>query len=378
MIGEIDIDAQNVVLAIIGGTLIAFATTLHLMLFGRLTAMSSIFNSLIKCDQQGGFRWKFGFFCGLLTGTYGVFMLFGHTLNAGNITIQLFDKQEDAQRGLSTLGFALGGFLVGFGSKLGNGCTSGHGVCGLPRLAPRSWIAVTVFLITGVLTATLRSYFPVLANSLSVGKEAAEQYKTIADFIFALLLIYFAYDLNVNSARLREKLETIACFFIGFVFGLGLSISGMCRRTRVLSFLSLPGIEVDDQHHTRGWNPSLAVVLLTAVIVNLVTFNLILKQKPMFAGTFDIPNKPIEWKIFAGPAVFGIGWGLTGVCPGPAMVNVFLLMQMLAYLPFMAAGQLVADWVSGAPKPAVEYKSVATSPEPKVAPVPAPDKDKAD
>lgn len=51
----------------------------------------------------------------------------------------------------------LGGFFVGFGSKLMNGCTSGHGVCGLPRLSKRSFVAVITFMIFGVLTATLRS-----------------------------------------------------------------------------------------------------------------------------------------------------------------------------------------------------------------------------
>ena len=361
MISGIDIDAQTVVLSIIGGTLIAFATTLHLMLFGRLTGMSSILNSFMQCYQRPGFMWKFGFFCGLLTSTYGVFMVFGYTLNAGNIIIQLFDKQEDAQRGLSVLGFTLGGFLVGFGTKLGNGCTSSHGICGLPRFSARSWIAVITFVCTGMLTATMRSYYPVLNENENVGKENAEQYKTIADFIFALLLIYFVYDLNVSSARPREKLETIACFFIGFVYGLGLSISGMCRRTRVLSFLSLTGIEIDDNHHIRGWNPSMAIVMLTAVLVNIPTFNLILKQKPMFADNFDIPKRSIDWKIVVGPAIFGIGWGLTGVCPGPAMINVFFIMQMLAYLPFMTAGTVVADFIFPEPKQQLQEKQ--TSPE---------------
>jgi len=358
MLRDIDIDAQNIVMGIIGGTLIAFASTLHLMLFGRLTGMSSIFNSLIKCDQNSGFRWKFGFACGLLAGTYGIFMIFGHTLTAGNISIQLFDKQEESQRGLSILGFVIGGFLVGFGTKLGNGCTSGHGVCGLPRFSPRSWIAVGMFLLFGIITATLRSYYPILSTNISVNKAFADQYKTIADFIFGLIIIYFIYDLNVSSASSREKMETIICAFIGFVFGLGLSLSGMIRRTRVLSFLSLTGIEIDEQHHTKGWNPTLAIVLLTAVGINMVTFNLILKQKPILAETFDIPQKQVDWKVFVGPAIFGIGWGLSGICPGPAMVNVFLILQMLAFIPFMAFGQVVADWIV-APKKITENKKTA-------------------
>jgi hypothetical protein len=59
---------------------------------------------------------------------------------------------------LSPLGFAIAGFLVGLGTKLGNGCTSGHGVCGIPRLSIRSTIAVVVFMGMGVLTATVKYY----------------------------------------------------------------------------------------------------------------------------------------------------------------------------------------------------------------------------
>lgn len=337
MFEKIYIDAQNVALGIIGGTLIAFATTLHLMLFGRSTGMGSVFNSLVSCGHDASFRWKFGFFCGLLTGTYGIFMIFGHSLTIGNVTINLFDQQETAQEGVSTFGFALGGLLVGVGTRLGRGCISQHGVCGLPRLSLPSLVASLLFVATGMITATVRNYYPVMSSDLSLGKEAIEQFKTIGDFLYVLLLIYFAYDLNVNSLVIREKLETLACLFIGLVFGLGLSISGASRRTQALAFLNLANPE--------GWNPTLLITIATAIGVNFVTFNLILKQKPMFAETFEIHDNSIDWRTFVGPALYGIGWGLVGLSSGPAMVNSLLLMKMLAYLPFMAAGQLLADWV---------------------------------
>jgi len=337
MLEKINIDSQAVVLAVIGGSLIAFATTLHLMLFGRTTGISSIFNSLLNCGHDSNFRWKFGFFCGLITGTYGIFMIFGHTLNIGNVVINLFDPHEIGQQGLSTFGFALGGLLIGFGSKLGKGCAIEHAICDLPTLSLSSFISVIILTGTGIITATLRGYYPIMISDLSLGKEAIEQYKTIADFLYVLLLIYFAYDLNVNSLLFREKLETLACLFIGLVFGLGFSISGTSRRTQALDFLNLANAD--------GWNPTLLITILTAIGVNVVTFNLILKQKPMFAASFEIPNNLIDWKIIVGPAIYGIGWGLTGLSTGSAMVNGLLLMKMLAYLPFMAAGQLLADWI---------------------------------
>ena len=338
MLDRIYIDAQAVVFAIIGGSLIAFATTLHLMLFGRRTEVSSIFTSLIGCGHDSWFRWKFGFFCGFITGTYGVFMIFGHNLTAGNIAIDLFDQQELSQHGLSTFGFALAGLMVGFGARLVDGCISGHGICGVPQKSLKSFIAMIIFLITGIVTGTVRSSYPILTSNQDIGKEAIEQYKTIADFLYALMLIYFAYDLNVNSSLLREKLETLSCLFIGLVFGLGLSISGMCQRSISLSFLNL--------NNRNGWNPSFLITLFTAIAVNLVTFNLLQKQKPMFAESFEFSDNKIDWKVIVGPTIFGIGWGLSGLSPAPALVNGFLLMKMLAYIPFMAAGQLLASWIS--------------------------------
>lgn len=60
---------------------------------------------------------------------------------------------------LNYIGFALAGFLVGVGTKMANGCTSGHGVCGLPRFSKRSWLAVGIFFPTGIALATIRHHF---------------------------------------------------------------------------------------------------------------------------------------------------------------------------------------------------------------------------
>lgn len=67
-----------------------------------------------------------------------------------------FDSIQNISK-IGYLGAAVAGFLVGFGTKLGNGCTSGHGVCGLPRLSERSMVAVAAFMTTGLLTATLKN-----------------------------------------------------------------------------------------------------------------------------------------------------------------------------------------------------------------------------
>lgn len=97
----------------------------------------------------------------------------------------------------------------------------------------------------------------------------------------------------------------------GLIFGLGLAISEMVNPEKVLSFLDFTG----------AWDPSLAFVLGGAVMVAFIAFRLILKRDaPVFAGKFSLPNKThIDGGLVVGAILFGIGWGLVGLCPGPAI-----------------------------------------------------------
>lgn len=99
-------------------------------------------------------------------------------------------------------------------------------------------------------------------------------------------------------------------FVIGLIFGLGLVIGGMSNPAKVLNFLDVAGI----------WDPSLAFVLAGAVAVTFVGFRVVLRRpRPIFAEKFHLPAAThLDARIIAGPAMFGIGWGLAGFCPGPA------------------------------------------------------------
>jgi uncharacterized membrane protein YedE/YeeE len=98
----------------------------------------------------------------------------------------------------------------------------------------------------------------------------------------------------------------------GVIFSVGLVISGMTNPQKVIGFLDLFG----------DWDASLAFVMGGAVIVNLILFKMIIKKKPLFSDSHNIPNnKIIDTKLILGSAMFGIGWGLVGICPGPGIVN---------------------------------------------------------
>jgi uncharacterized membrane protein YedE/YeeE len=105
----------------------------------------------------------------------------------------------------------------------------------------------------------------------------------------------------------------IAAFSAGLIFALGLGVSGMTDANKVIGFLNLAG----------DWDPSLAFVMVGAIGVHLLLYRLILRrQSPLFADRFHIPtHRDISPQLVGGSALFGIGWGLGGFCPGPGMVS---------------------------------------------------------
>lgn len=111
-------------------------------------------------------------------------------------------------------------------------------------------------------------------------------------------------------------LRILASLFCGLLFGLGLTISQMVNPAKVIGFLDIAG----------NWDPSLALVMLGAVCVMGVARLFILRRPaPLLAGCFHLTReKAIDLRLIGGAAVFGIGWGLSGFCPGPAIASASL------------------------------------------------------
>jgi uncharacterized membrane protein YedE/YeeE len=120
----------------------------------------------------------------------------------------------------------------------------------------------------------------------------------------------------------------------GFLFGIGLWVSGMANPTKVLGFLDVTG----------EWDASLLLVMGGAVAVTAVAFHFILKrEKPFLEEKFKIPEKnDIDIPLIAGAAIFGIGWGIAGYCPGPAVTALTTLSnESIAFVIAMIAGGLL-------------------------------------
>ena len=122
-----------------GGALIGISASLLILLNGRIAGITGIIGSLFK-PNKGDVAWRIAFTFGLVISPI-IWLMFG----------KLPEIQIDANNGL----LIIAGLLVGFGTRLGSGCTSGHGVCGISRLSPRSIIATLAFMGTGFLTVFL-------------------------------------------------------------------------------------------------------------------------------------------------------------------------------------------------------------------------------
>ena len=107
-------------------------------------------------------------------------------------------------------------------------------------------------------------------------------------------------------------MRALSFFILGVVFALGLGISGMTQPLKVLAFLDVTG----------AWDPALLFVMGGAVAVTFMGYRLVLRRPaPVFSTRFGLPtNTAIDQRLLLGGALFGLGWGMAGFCPGPAIV----------------------------------------------------------
>lgn len=136
--------SESIVNALMGGALIGVAVTLMLLLNGRVTGISGIVNLAFSLPQDKS-PWRWTFIAGLIIG--------------GGILYFMNPDFFTNTSGRSLTEISIAGLLVGFGTIMGSGCTSGHGVCGISRFSIRSLLATVTFIAGGVLTATLLKGF---------------------------------------------------------------------------------------------------------------------------------------------------------------------------------------------------------------------------
>lgn len=133
--------------------------------------------------------------------------------------------------------------------------------------------------------------------------------------------------------------ENLIALLAGLLFGLGLGLSQMMDRDRILGFLDVTGV----------WDPTLLFVLSGAVTITVIAFRFILRlSHPVFVDKFHLPtNKDIDKPLIIGAVLFGVGWGISGYCPGPGITAVVLgIWNPVLFMVTFIAGSLTYRWYS--------------------------------
>uniref|UniRef100_A0A7S3EKC0 Sulphur transport domain-containing protein n=1 Tax=Rhodosorus marinus TaxID=101924 RepID=A0A7S3EKC0_9RHOD len=299
----------ELVKGLLGGGLMAVATSSFLALTGRLIGLSGIFASVLKPSVRG-FSWKAAFTSGLMLGS-----LVTQTQTRGDWVLMPFNGMFP-----SWFAYIVGGFLVGFGTRLANGCTSGHGLSGIARFSARSTLATITFLGTGIATATMIDAlgggpFRNFPDALDQSNDYLRWFAAVG--AFGLLIR----SVGLSMGDGNSLINVVVPFGAGATFGAGLTVSAMITPEKLLGFLTMTDFET--------WDATLMVVFATGVALNSIFFKLILSslERPVLAQTneepkFEVPtnNCDITRKLILGSLIFGAGMGISGACPGPGLV----------------------------------------------------------
>ena len=138
-------------------------------------------------------------------------------------------------------------------------------------------------------------------------------------------------------------LRTMVALFAGTLFGVGLAVSGMVNPAKITGFLDVAG----------DWDPTLMFVMGGALLVTIPAFRLILKRpRPVLAGSRALPKgNSLDGRLVGGAALFGVGWGLSGFCPGPAVVAMVTgLTPVFVFVAAMVAGMAVYTTIFEGPR----------------------------
>ncbi|KAF9564385.1 DUF395-domain-containing protein [Agrocybe pediades] len=322
--------------ALIGGSCIPVTAHELLLLNGNVFGISGFIHRAVKGSIEG------------LAGAAGLIL--------GGVLVAQLEGTGPANLSLALPKVIFSGFLVGLGTKLANGCTSGHMICGISRFSIRSIVATATFFLTGVITTQLlHQDVPAVGRvDWSVGQPDINLL-ALQGIPLALSVLLYAFNPTSKrdaksetkvsrSAPPRNILRTLTFLATGMQFAFALRLSNLSEASRVLGFLILP--------FHRGFDPSLALVAIGALGVGIPLYQFARGNEiPRLGGKWSIPRgAEITPKLLIGSTIFGVGWGMVGICPGPALVNFgralgsggVALTPYAAWLGSMALGGLLA------------------------------------
>ncbi|KAF9526971.1 hypothetical protein CPB83DRAFT_856900 [Crepidotus variabilis] len=333
--------------SLLGGLGVALSAHELLILNGSVFGISGFVNRAAKGNREA-----LAGVLGLIAG--GALVSFANGSNA------------PARLSISLCKAIISGFLVGVGTKLSNGCTSGHMICGLSRLSTRSFTASATFFTTAVVTANSLyrrdSHLPeIVGSDWTLPPTSAILVCMQLAVLPALGLVYHSarrvtpQPVSDNSDNKTESsahtpllrtssatnnltlLRLCASFLTSLQFSLALSLSGLSQATRVLGFLLFPQRFIlpnlptfSNSFNINRFDPSLFFVAITAVPLGILLYRFARRcgdkrEHAVLGGAekwaIPPPNGKVDMKLIIGSAIFGVGWGVAGICPGPGLIN---------------------------------------------------------
>lgn len=335
----------------LGGCLIGTGAAVALLGAGQIMGFSGIIRPVLKNPLKAAHdpsqQWKLAFLSSFLLSAYAFFL---PNANAAKIS--------SVAAVTSPMAYLLSGWLVGMGTTIGNGCTSGHGICGLPRLSKRSLAGVLTFMGTAVATTIITKLpaFDLLRNGANETYLPPWVMGTVTAGMVGLTMygawasqekqdkptkdptaVNEAAKLVKNNKEQQEtqastsaststsRDERIPASLAGLISGAGLTLSTMVYPASVRGFLDVTAIPLG------AWDPTLMLVMGGGLLTSFVSYQFLPNyaiiqscpklEKPWAGSKFGVPtNQDIDLQLLTGTALFGVGWGITGLCPGPAVL----------------------------------------------------------
>ena len=313
---------------VLGGLLIAAASSLLLYSYGRLIGESGFIARNLRKDG-GWINWQLTFLIGMILAPNLLHWIFNGSITINGSPVYFFNTALSSSN--NVIGWLIGGLLVGIGARMGCGCTSGHIITGLPRLTKRSIFATVIILGFGFLMSNLKNHLGFLTNESESLTFSSDTEAIISYVIFAIIIVSYIFGFVCEFASISLA-EHIFMFLCGFIFGAGLLISGLCNNAKVMEFLTF----------SSSWDLTIGVVFAVAVVTNFLLF-LIISKAGARNGMIEDPPSGVHTSLMIGCALFGLGWGFCGISPGSALILVIAQPNSVYFFVFMILGMILYD-----------------------------------